>query len=267
MNRFYLEQLKLGELSPEREILLKKETGWEKELAGLEASDAEILSRYPAGSFAASLTERQNRKPSGSRIIPFPVQKKHWLPLMSVAAALALFAVSIPLIVSKTQGMKELSPEFEQTRIKGIGKPDTPAEPVIHIYRNAGNAAEEMTDGAPASAGDRIQISYFAPAKTWGAIFSLDGNNTLTMHLPERGSEMTALEPGKEIYLPWAYELDNAPLYETFLLVYANRPLSVSVLSEVIRSAQNPDKIEEKLISLYGKKAGVGVYSVRITKR
>lgn len=263
MNRFYLEQLKLGELDPVRESVLKKDPGWEQALDEINRSDAEILQEYPADRIGAQIRERMEQREQDQRIVPFG-KRRYILPLFTAAAAVLLLAVGIPLLILKGGSSTAGS---EITRIKGGEQNPAIVTPRLHVYRNTGSEAEELGNLAEAREGDRIQISYQVPGPAHGAIFSLDGSGTLTRHFPDNGPETAPLEHGKEILLPFAYQLDDAPRHETFILIASRRPISLDLVSEVIRAEQEPEAIRKKLVSLFGKSAITGVYSIRLNKR
>jgi hypothetical protein len=127
----------------------------------------------------------------------------------------------------------EQAENADETQIKG----DLPASPRLLVYRQkparpAGIAgSERVSDGARVSRGDLLQLAYDkAPEGAYGVLLSLDGAGRVTLHLPEEGARMSAaLISLREIRLPSAYELDDAPNFERFVLVTSARPFAVAV--------------------------------------
>jgi hypothetical protein len=69
----------------------------------------------------------------------------------------------------------------------------------------------------------------------------MDGRGTFTWHIPAgyAGGIRTAppLDPKGPVVLPSAYELDDAPGFERFFLVFAAAPFDVSDVESAARSA------------------------------
>ncbi len=160
-----LERYLLGEL-PEME---KKEVdraavedpGVALRLQELQASDAEILGRYPPAMIAARIRERLDSAPRRRR------PSLGWLALPAGALAALLLVTLLPLRDAGDDG----------TRAKGLA-----ASLVLH--RKAGAGVEPLADGARAARGDVIQIGYVAAGARYGAILSIDGAGAVTWHLP-----------------------------------------------------------------------------------
>ena len=240
-----LEQYHLGELRPseERRVrqLLERDSDLRSRLAEILRSDQEIRERYPAERVVPQIRERVLRqetdarhaapaasgKPGGSRRAAGSSTASRWrLPTPAWAipvAAMALVLLSLPIFLRPS----------DQTRLKG-------ASPHLVVFRKTLSGAEELAPGAAAKRGDVLQISYVAADAKYGVIFSVDGRGTLTWHVPRgyRGGEMTApaLDPHGPSLLPTAYELDDAPGFERFFLVYSTRPFKVAEVYRVARA-------------------------------
>lgn len=86
----------------------------------------------------------------------------------------------------------------------------------------------KLGDGAPARAGDVVQLSYAAAGNRNGVIVSVDGWGAVTLHYPAHPSHSARLQPRGEVPLDHAYELDGARDFERFFLVTSgDRPLNV----------------------------------------
>jgi hypothetical protein len=143
--------------------------------------------------------------------------------------AAALAAAAVLLLVRPGAGPQ--SPDVSYgDHIKGA--------PSLSVYRKAGRRVERLADGAPARAGDELQLAYIASGKRFGAVLSIDGSGRVTFHLPERGGRAAALQAGGEITLPQSYQLDAAPQFERFLLVAGNEPFDADGLADVVRGTR-----------------------------
>ncbi len=111
----------------------------------------------------------------------------------------------------------------------------------LWVYRQRAVANQEqperLSNGARASRGDLLQLAYAAgPDGRFGVLLSIDGAGRVTQHLPEPGASAAAtLRSSKEIRLPSAYELDDAPGFERFLLITAAQPFPVASALDAAR--------------------------------
>jgi hypothetical protein len=127
----------------------------------------------------------------------------------------------------------------EQTTSKGNER--TPS-PRLWVYRQRTVANQEqperLSDGARATRGDVLQLAYAAGRDgRYGVLLSIDGAGRVTQHLPEPGTSAAAtLRAANEIHLPTAYELDDAPGFERFLLVTSAQPFPVAAALDAARA-------------------------------
>lgn len=114
-----------------------------------------------------------------------------------------------------------------------------------------------------------LQLSYTAGDAKYGVIFSVDGRGSITWHLPAgyRGGSRAApaLDAQGQVVLPSAYELDDAPGFERFFLVYSSVPFDVSDVERAARTllARLAGADKEGL----GLRGGLGQYSVLLKKQ
>ena len=271
-----LEQYNLGELRPseERRVrqLLERDGDLRSRLAEIQRSDQEIPERYPAERVvplirervlrqetdAASATLAASGNPGGARRVGSSTVSRWRLPTLAWAipvAAVVLVLLSLPIFLRPS----------DQTRLKG-------ATPHLVVFRKTlSGGAEELAPGAAAKKGDVLQLGYVAADAKYGVIFSVDGRGTLTWHLPSgyRGGEMSApaLDPHGPSLLPSAYELDDAPGFERFFLVYSARPFKVADVYRVARAlaaAAAGSSGEAALLRLDG---GLGQSSLLVKKQ
>jgi hypothetical protein len=219
-----LEQYNLHELSAAQERRVRGELERDQvlrgRLAAIQESDTEIRSAFPAERVVPQIRERMLREGAGAPSRTRRVPTTAWaVP----AAAMVLFLVLVPLVTRQAG----------DTRLKGIA-------PHLLVFRKTTAGAEELRPGAVARRGDVLQLSYAAGDARYGVIFSVDGRGTLTWHVPARyaGGTYAAppLDPKGPVVLPSAYELDDAPGFERFFLVYSAKPFDVSEVDPVARA-------------------------------
>jgi len=257
-----LEQYNLGELRPaaERRVRLQLEQDGElrDRLAALQGSDQEIRARYPAERIVPLIRERALRsgaepardepaRTDRPRALPWRIPTLAWaIPV----AAMALVLLSLPILLRPS----------DDTRMKG-------AASHLVVFRKTNLGAEELAPGSMAAKGDVLQISYVAGQAKFGVILSVDGRGTLTWHLPGgyRGGEMAspALDHHGPALLPNAYELDDAPGFERFFLVYSSRPFPVGEVDRAARARAAGDSAETVALKLSG---GLGQASFLVRK-
>lgn len=210
-----VEQLHRGELSPDRAAdvrqRLLREPGGAERLVRLADDDARTLAALPPEAFA----RRVRAKLASDRAVPM------WaVPALAMAAVLL---VAGPLIVRPDV----TTPEVGVTRTKG-------GADGLRVYRKGAGGAELLADQAPARAGDVIQLSYASHDPGFGVILSVDGRGGVTLHFPESGDN-TEIVPGAEVALPHGYALDDAPSFESFVMLRARHPIDVTTALQVAR--------------------------------
>jgi len=236
-----LEQYVLGELpEPERSRVraaLEADGSVRSRLSEIEASNREILESYPAERVVPAIQERMRAERESPR-----VSRRFWSTLavaLPTAAAL-VFLFSFFLVRQNAVA--------DQTRVKG-----TPTH--LAVFRKTTQGAEELRTGTVAQAGDVLQIGYTGGGARYGVIFSVDGRGTVTWHYPVgyRGGSQGApvLDSQGVVVLPSAYELDDAPGFERFFLVYSNDSFDVRAVAQAARDlAVRPVTADRQPLSL-----------------
>ncbi len=226
-NNIKLELFKLDELPGN---WTPRESGekLKEALRDLEKSDDEILEKYRPADMAAAIKAKHERQSNdnGSDEIPFGRRFGSRILLPAAAAAVLALAVILPLTLREPAGNG-----LELTRFKGA------AETQLKVYRASGSGTESLDSGSIAREYDLLQISYRTGEPEFGMILSVDGRGVVTRHYPEETENAGRLQSGGEQYLPFAYELDDAPAFETFYLITADRPFSAEEVMDVTSEA------------------------------
>lgn len=192
----------------------------------LREDNAAILRKMPF----ERLSEKMDAMPGRSGSAGNTVHVNFKLVKFAAAAALVLAVVSMALFGQRevmapaTDGAQVmdvamLDSQDEGTRIKGM-------DARMEVWKKTADSAVQMSNLDEAREGDEIQLRYSVPEKSFGLLFSMDGNGALTMHM---GSENQAIElaPGEMTTLPFAYKLDNAPKFEKFFLLTSRNKFSI----------------------------------------
>jgi len=212
-----LERLALGELpaaqAEEIRRRLAAEEGGAARLEALRLSNREVLAAHPPRVIAGAIQAKNARLERDGQREGAPRRGLAWGLGLAAPAAAALLVVALSPGVTQT-------PSAETTRMKGL-------EPRLVVHRKAGGDAETLSDGATVRAHDLLQLAYVAAGQRYGVIVSLDGGGAVTRHLPAGGTDAAALDGQGATLLPNAYELDDAPTFERFVLVTSDSPFPV----------------------------------------
>jgi hypothetical protein len=254
-----LEQYALGELSADREKIVRDELDRDESLrarlAALRESDADIRAAYPAEKIVPAIRERLLREGGAPARAAAPARPR----VNPLAWALPIAAMAV-LLLSFVVLRERFAPE--ETRLKGL-------TPHLTVFRKTAGGAEQMRAGSLAKRADVLQLGYAASGAKYGVIVSVDGRGTITWHLPAGYAggprPSPALESAGEVILPSAYELDDAPGFERFFLLYSPNPFDLAPVAQAVRSlAARPAAADRETLAL---PAGVGQYSLLIKKQ
>lgn len=238
-----LERAAQGELAPSQVDELKARLAaegrsLETELAALGMANQEIHSQLDKDRTVAEIRRRaarQTEKPSHRRL-------NLWMAPLALAGSLGLGL----LLLRPGHGV---SPSHEGAQPGGgeateyVGfKGTEPSVSRLWVYRQRTVSNQEqperLSNGAHAARGDLLQLAYAAgPDGRFGVLLSIDGAGRVTQHLPEPGASAAApLRSPREIRLPSAYELDDAPGFERFLLITAAQQFPVAAALDAARA-------------------------------
>ncbi|ACY14157.1 hypothetical protein [Haliangium ochraceum] len=226
-------------------------------LEALRRDDQEQLAAHPPAQAAAEIERRLRRVRAGAEQAP----ASSWFARPLVPALLALAALLLVWSLwpaGDAVQVAEIHPPpgagdgygdaFEgpdEIRFKGV--------PRLRLYRQRGDSADELSDGASASVGDLVQIHYSANNAAHGVILSIDGSGAVVLHYPEGRAGDTALEPGDRVPLAHAYELDDARPFERFFFISSADPIDTALVLERANAlAQTPTHARSEALELPG---------------
>ncbi|HXI32174.1 MAG TPA: hypothetical protein VNG89_27230 [Vicinamibacterales bacterium] len=237
-----LERYRLGELPSEDATTIadriRRDPALAERIATLERSDRELRGDGVTAAIAAQLRDRLAVRGADS------LRRRRsawWLAVPAAAAAVAAVALAI--------AARPASPPVvpQPDRIKGL-------QPALAIYRHTAAGSETLADGAIARPGDLLRVGYRAAGRAYGVILSVDGNHTVTMHLPAAGDRAAPLAHQPTVLLDQAYELDAAPLWERFYFVAGDAPFDVRPIVAAARAAPSllalPRELDQAIFSL-----------------
>ena len=223
----WLEQYALDELAPERraevEQALSVDPTIQERLDAIRSSNEAVLKAMPPRVFAAAVDERARTRGAN----PASNRRLWSLATPVLLAAVALF-VAVPVAVT-TLGPGTEGPGGEVVRAKG--------DPMVFVHRQLDRGEpEKLGEGDEVGEGDVLQVSYTAAGAEFGAIFSVDGRGTVTWHLPSNGRHASRLQEGAGVPLDHAYEIDDAPRFERFVLVTGPDDFDLEPVEEAARA-------------------------------
>ncbi len=268
LSDYHLERYVLGELPLELDRKIRWLAAVDPRIRGavadIEASNRDILARYPPPAVKAGILARLQTKGRRSEARALRSPRTGWLvPVTTAAAALALLlAVLVPGWREKALGIF-VGAGRDGSRVKGIETVDLSKTQLL-VFRHGRVQAEMLEDRNRARAGDLLQLAYVAAGDPYGVIFSIDGRGGVTLHFPEEAGGSTALVQNRKFLLPNAIELDDAPGFERFFLVTSASPLDVTTVLEWAEAlASNPGKADRAELNL---PAGLDQSSILILK-
>lgn len=228
-----LERYMIGEVTAkekaEVELALRSDSALVKKWEALNESNEVILKNLPPSFFYSQIREKLESSPKSTK--PSPISN---LFQTFLSSSNLIFKISAPLLALVTIF-------FISTNTNSLENIETikgDAKPTLIIYLKENNDSlqvRQLSSGETLKKGDTIQISYLTTTQLrFGAIFSIDGNGSVTLHYPTTPSSGEKLIPSKETLLPFSYTLDDAPLFENFYFIASEKPIDVSKLLEKV---------------------------------
>jgi len=230
IERYLLEELPESEMATLK-TLENENAEFCSRIEQLKNNNKELLAKYPAPYPKFKVIEQKNK----------------WRVYLSACAALVMAATAMITVFSDRNAATGFSNAVviseEGTRIKGL-------KAGLEIWRKTGESTEKLSNNSEAKAGDLLQMRYTAEKKCYGVILSMDGNGTMTIHLSGDSGKAAELEAGKIVSLKNAYELDNAPKFETFYLITDSTRFSLAPVAESILQGKVPKNLQVSQITL-----------------
>ena len=232
----YIEKLLLDELPQEMKERLLQDPAVRRRLEELKSENRRILEEYPPEQMAKAIRNRERwsrqsrqsraaqAKGLGSR--PGAGRRLGWSRLVPAAGFALLVLVGGLLMV--VRGPAFFAPQSD-TRLKG-------GAAHLNVYMKTDAGADLLEEGDRVSEGTTLQVGYVSGTGEYGAIVSIDGGWTVTLHFPLSAATGQNLEGEGEVLLPFAYTLDDAPDFERFFFVAAEKAFSVE---KVIQAAED----------------------------
>jgi hypothetical protein len=198
----------------------------EAEIAALVTSNHEIHSSVDKDRALAEIRRRAARSTERQRR-----SLNFWIAPLALAGSLGIGLLLLRPGSPSPQAVHPVGEPEEHITFKGTRAPGTP-QLWVYRQRTVANSQqpERLSDGARAARGDLLQLAYASGRDgRYGVLLSIDGAGRVTQHLPEPGASTAAtLRSPNEINLPSAYELDDAPGFERFLLITSPQPFPVA---------------------------------------
>jgi len=236
VSTFLLERYRIGEVTPEEKLrvenALANDAALAAELAELDRGDRDFWQRYPPETIFPANIHRTTRRLNARRLKRVP-------PLVwGLCAAAAVLVVAIPLFM-----LRDPTHAGIIDRIKGASAAGSIIELNVYLWGNSAGDDVKLQDQTAVQTGNTVQLAYRIQgdhqgensAEKYGVIFSIDGRSSVTLHYPYSPEQSTRLVSGKAVPLDEAYTLDDAPHYEIFFFVVADKPIDVK---SILNTAQ-----------------------------
>jgi len=222
LEQFIINELEAS-LTTELRLDIESDSVLKQELDNLIISNNEILQQYQTSIVVQKIKHKQSQNETTTSLL-FG-WKLDWSPYNIPAVALSaciVLAVATSIIAPISQI------EFPQAvddgiRIKGI-------LPHIVIFRDSAGNIEKLNKADIVKNNDVIQIAYHAARRHYGAIFSIDGLNIVTLHFPSQQSDDASLKQDGLIALDKAYRLDDSPGKEVFYFFTSDNKIDIKTL-------------------------------------
>jgi len=217
-----LERYLLGELPSEDasaiQAKMQEDSVLRERLDALAQSNLDLLDRYPPA-WMSRKTLRKLDEQAGvtSRTNLSRLWRPPAFPALAAAAAVLLLVAVLPRAFVDSG-----------IRLKGL-------RPHLVLCLKTEDGIKRLVHGNQVREHDLIQIVYQAAGRKHGVILSVDGRGSASLHLPYAGSRSASLRTGQPDTLDFAYELDDAPRWERFYFITADKPFEVETLVQAAR--------------------------------
>ena len=243
-----IEKLLLDELPRDMKERLLSDPSVRRRLDALEAENRKILADYPPEQMAKAIRNRgdwarQDRESRQTGPAPRGGRLRRLVPAAGFALLVAAGGL---LLISRGPAFFAPPGQAQETRLKG-------GSAHLNVYMKTDAGARLLEEGDRVSKDTTLQLGYVPGGYRYGAIVSIDGRGTVTLHFPLSAATGQSLEgEGEgEVLLPFAYTLDDAPEFERFFFVVSQRPFSVeTVLEAAERLSAKPGEAKARELDL-----------------
>lgn len=245
-----LERYLLGELSPaetkQLEKALKKDHALRAELERLRGDTAAYFAKYPN-------LNAKRKTPWWQRRIVSVIGGGLVFAAASAAVVLLLpraqnepQKIALNSDPNQAKPSHETVPDGNEIRTKGL-------IPALFLSVNK----RALKDGDTVKAGEKIEIAYRASGYSYGAIFSVDAERSVTLHFPLDGHTAAKLQRGARISLKLAFELDDKPGFENFYFITSQKKITIAKLKRELAKTGKltaPKTTDIRIVSIRLKK-------------
>lgn len=223
----HVERTASGEASEAERAAVLADPDAKARLDDLLRQNATFHVRTDADAFLRTV-EARAKEQAVAEVLARP--RSNWWPVLVVGvplAALALLLARVPDLATPP------GPDREQTTTKGLSAR-------LRVAQYTPRGVERVSTDEVLFEGDEIQVLTVSGDATHGVVVSIDGRGHVTRHFPREGGD-TALPQGQHP-LGEAFQLDDAPLFERFVLVSDDGPVDVdAVVAAAEAVARGPD--------------------------
>jgi hypothetical protein len=231
LEQYLLEELPAADMNAIHQRLIEDDL-LRARFDALLTSDTEIRARYTLETFP--------RIRNTSRTTQTGIAK-HRTALKIFVPAAAIIAV---IITAVTLGIDPFHDDIDRTTIaKG-------AEKNLFVYMKKNELTELLDNGSRVQPGSLLQLGFNVPAGHYCVIVSIDGSGAVTLHQPQDDQSSARVVFGGRKLLPSSYELDNAPLFERFVMVSSDREIAVSKVLAAAKAVAATDSPDTKELAL-----------------
>jgi hypothetical protein len=262
LERYLLGALSAGERTAV-EARLAADPALARKVERMRSQDLAFAARFPAETVvpeiasAARPAPRKPESPTGQARLPAPRPKartrsnppigwRNRIALPFPISGRRALAFALILLCAAPLVLRKLPSDGGGERLKG-------KQAELRLYRNTSAGPERVASGSDAAAGDVFQVEFHPGTFAYGAVISVDGSGSVTLHWPARPDGSTAWSALPEHRLPSAFQLDDSPRFERFHLLLSRGPLDLGTWlaraaasagrDEAWLAAQAPDSV------------------------
>lgn len=116
-------------------------------------------------------------------------------------------------------------------------------KPFVSYFVKRGERVVRGSSAEPLQPADRLRFAYTSASPQYLAIFSLDGDAHASVYYPME-SLSARIEPGAEVLLPSAIELDDTVGDELIVAMFCDRPFATAPLRAALESERAPPRAQ-----------------------